>query len=238
MIVYPAIEAALQRKSDYVPSGKPRLWGSDMCYCPRKAMLRVKGFEPTIQFDTDALLRMRGGVVWEDETVSALQQAYGDAVSTQFRLDSPTWSCKVDAVLNHGRINPTLIKHKAVGDRWWNYDGNLPQAAHVGQLWLYGELYTEMYGIRPTLILFYRSWSNWAELLIDPDTYEYAGQMNGKPYSGQMSNNFSAIRTALETYYGENALPPVLEHKESGCTFRGKPSCQMYYHCHPKGELP
>lgn len=233
MIVYPAIEAAVNRKSDYVPSGKQRLWGSEMCYCPRKAVMRVQGFKPTIEFDTESLIRMRGGVVWEDETIGALQKQYGDAVSTQFRLDTDTWSCKIDALLDHGTLAPTVIEHKAVGDKWWNYENNLPQIAHVGQLWLYGELYTEIYGVRPTLILFYRSWSNWAELVIDPINLTYDGQMSGKPYSGKVNADFRSIRKTLEEYYAQTALAPTLVNREQGCTFRGKPSCSMYYHCYP-----
>lgn len=234
MIVYPAIEAAVTKPSDYVPTGNPRLWGSDMCHCPRKAMLRVQGNELTVDFTTEAKIRMRGGIVWEDETIGALTEAYGEDVGTQFALANDTWSCRVDAILYHGTRHPILIEHKAVGDKWWNYDGNLVQDAHVGQLWLYGELYTELYGIRPTLILFYRAWSNWAELTIDPVTYEYSGQMNGKPYAGQMETDYRAVRATLELYYRENALAPVLADKDRGCTFRGKPSCSMYYHCYPQ----
>lgn len=236
-LVYPAIVQAVNKERAYVSSGPRRLWGSDLGYCPRKAMLRVLGYPATIEFSTDAKLKMRAGVVWEDETIAALLDLYGDQrLITQFVLSTPVWSCKVDAVLDHHTDRPVLIEHKAVGDKWWNYKSSLPKPEHIAQLWLYGELYRELYDIPPRLILFYRSWGHYAEFALgsadSPTGLRVEGEIDGIAYTRTLDLPLAERRASLERSYASGQLPDRLANREDGCTFRGAPSCAMYYHCH------
>lgn len=247
--VMEAIRQDIERERNYESSGKPRLWSSDMGYCPRKALMRITGYEKTIDFSTESKLKMRGGVILEDETGRALQEVHGEQnVDTQFRFSTDIWSGKGDFVLYHGTMLPIIVEHKATGDKWWNYKGNIPNPAHVGQLWLYGELYREAHGIMPQLILFYRSWGHYAELELTEGAQgagiNCVGLMDDKPYESFVTPHPRSLRQALESYYatvqwdGTTAtcpeLPPRLDDMEAGCNFNGKPSCQMYYHCYPE----
>lgn len=234
MIVQSAIEQYVNTEEEYEPTGEPRLWGSDVGYCPRKAMLRVQGYPVTIDFSTDTKIRMSNGVAFEDETAKALLAVYGaERVDTQFVLSTDIWSCKVDFVIYHGTDHPVIIEHKATGDKHWNYNNSLPQPAHVAQLAIYGRLYKEVYGITPALILYYRSWGHYAELSISPDSQTYFGTMDGVPVNGDFPVDIDTLRATLENAYLADELPPILADKTAGCYFRGKPSCSMYYHCFP-----
>lgn len=245
-IVYSAIAEDVQREDEHEESDKPRLWASDIGYCPRKAILRVKGYEPTIDFDLDTKFRFRGGIIYEDDTGKALVNKYGTKnVDLQYVFKTSQWSGKADAVLFADSEKPIIIEHKATGDKWWNYKNNLPKPAHLAQLWLYGQLFYEEQGIRPTLILFYRAWIHWAEFQFQIDDEIVTGFIDGvpteaeiQPLTGEQKGQavLKSNRFQLQTMYelaskDPDYLPNRLLYKDDGCTFRGKPSCPMYWHC-------
>jgi hypothetical protein len=235
-IVRPALLKRLDAKDRprYSTDRKPKLWGSELGGCLRKAMLRVQGYEPTIEFSLDAKEAMHNGVMFEDDTLQALRDVYGDkAVIDQLALGDNLWSCKADFVLWHGTKNVTIIEHKAVGDKWWNYNNGFPKPEHCLQIWLYGYLYKKKFNVQPRLVLFYRSWGNYAELELKEEKglIRAVGEMNGDPYQKLIPLWADEIRQEAERLYANNELAEKLEDREGGCTFRGKPSCPMYYHC-------
>lgn len=236
-IVRSAMLSRLEDKDrpKYQSSGKPRLWGSELGGCLRKAMLRVQGYEPTLEFPIEAKEAMHNGIMFEADTLQALKQTYGEKnVLEQLALGDNLWSCKADFVLWHGTPNGTIIEHKAVGEKWWNYNNSLPKPEHCLQVWLYGYLYKKKFNVQPRLLLFYRSWGNYAELEItDHKAYLQAdGTMNGAAFSKKVTVWADEIRQEAERLYLANDVPGRLEDREDGCTFRGKPSCPMYFHCY------
>lgn len=203
-------------------------------------MLRVNQYKPTLEFPLVAKEAMHNGVVYEGDTGAALTMEYGSRITEQLYLGNRRWSCKADFVLDHGTQSPVIIEHKAVGDKWWNYDGKLPDTKHVTQLVLYKELYEEMFKVTPRLILYYRAWGHWAELELNLlpvgddgiQRIEVTGMMDDEEFSKLVAIDPVASMKILEDHYEHNHIPAPYPHKVDGeCTFKGKPSCPMYGHC-------
>lgn len=230
MIVYPAIVSDLEREP--YPPRETILWGSDMGSCVRKAILRTRAEPVSLPFSASALGYMQAGNMWEAETLRALQKAYPGIV-TQLELRTDLWSCKCDFVIGHNTGDPIIVEHKATGDKWWNYKNGLPKPEHIGQLWLYGNLYTQKFGIVPKLVLFYRSWGHYAEYAIGQDGRNIvaAGEMDGTPVSKVLPIEPDRWKVELEFAFHERELPPVLRNPDDGCLFNGKPSCAYYHSC-------
>jgi len=239
-----AIMSHLTREREPYKSSdrKPLLWASDMNKCSRKAMIRVTGIaEPTIVPDDQMQLYFQAGNMWEDDTLASLKWYYGDDLTDQLVLRNQFWSGKCDFALYHDDPDrqTVLIEHKAKGDKWWNYNGQLPQAEHVGQLYIYWHLYKELYGTEPKLVLFYRTWGKWAEFYIEPhdNGVKIHGIVDGKATVKRRAMNLHDTRKEVEGYYSTGELPPRLNDKEQGCTFRGKPNCAYYHYCWDGNEL-
>ncbi|MBC8485108.1 MAG: hypothetical protein H8D45_03600 [Bacteroidetes bacterium] len=231
MLVRKAIEESLKPRPQRV--GKTTLWVSDVGSCPRRAMMRCLGYKPEGEFPLSLREKFRYGVIFEDETGRALKEFYGDSFVDQLRLKNKIWSGKADFLLKDPL---TLIEHKATGSKYWGQYEGIPREAHVAQIVLYGQLYTELFGREPKLLLVYRAWSNYAELeIVDRgDIILCKGMMDDEPYQKELFLNVSARRQYLEEMYGKQELPPVVE--TSDCEFAGKPSCQYYHLCF--GEKP
>ncbi len=239
-IIRSALINRLQQERDYRSSSKPRLWASEAGGCARKAMLRIQGFQPTREFPIEAKEAMQNGVMFEADTEDALRLTYNGRLSTQVYLVNDQWSCKADFILDIGSAHPTIIEHKAQGEKWWNFQGSIPKHEHLVQILLYRHLYQEKYGVTPKLILFYRSWGHYAELEITTfDDYvdgvmrvQALGEMDGEPYHKVVALDPEQLRHHLEHLYTENILPERFPTKQEGlCTFKGRPSCPMYGHC-------
>jgi hypothetical protein len=233
-----AIEQHVTREREPYKSGdsKPLLWASDMNKCQRNAMLRVTSLaEPTIQPDTKMQLYFQAGNMWEDDTLASLRWYYGDDLTDQLVLKNDTWSGKCDFALYHDDADKqtVLIEHKAKGDKWWNYNDQLPQSDHVGQLYIYWHLYKKLYGSEPKLVLFYRTWGHYAEFYIEPQLgyIDIHGEIDGQAVVKRYTTDLAGVRQEMERYYTNGELPPRLLDKEEGCTFRGKPSCPFYDYC-------
>ncbi len=182
---------------------------------------------------------MQNGIMFEDDTAVALREAYGERLSRQVHIGNDFWSCKADFVIDLLGDRPIIIEHKAVGEKWWNFNGSIPKAEHALQLLLYRLLYQKMHGVVPQVILFYRSWGHYAELVLAPldmgdgvPRIEAAGEMDAEPYHKLLVLDPDEKRLAMEHVYSTGTLPDPYDHKIEGqCTFRGEPSCPMYGHC-------
>lgn len=219
-------------RGSWVPK---KMWASDAFGCLRKAVLKLQGYASTVTPAPTMLQAMRYGNLYEEDIVQAIIRQFGDQrVTTQLRLSDRFWSGKCDVVLDHGTPDPTIIEIKALNSKWWNYDDSLPKLEHVGQLCMYARLYYQQFGVMPKLVLFYRSWSDYAELTLTPQagSVTVSGTMNGEQFAKVLPVDVRARREAAEWAFNNRApLPDRLANKEDGCTFRGEPSCPMYYHC-------
>lgn len=232
------LQAEAGRGGSWVPT---RLWASDAFGCLRRAVLKLQGAATTVDPAPTMLQAFRYGNLYEDDIVAAVVRQFGEQrVTTQLRLGDDYWSGKADLVIDHGTPTPTIVECKALNSKWWNYQDSLPKIEHVGQVCMYGHLYSKQFGVTPNLILFYRSWSDYAELMVTPhdETVAINGVMNGSKVTKILLMNVRERREVAEWVFNNRApLPDRLTNKEDGCTFRGEPSCPMYYHCWPRQDL-
>lgn len=229
VIVRPAVAKSLEPK-EY--RGSTLLWASEIGGCPRKSLFRILGFKSEKEFPLELLEKFQFGKVLEDDTGRMLKEMYGNRLTNQLELRTKVWSGKCDWGLDVGRQNPILIEHKATGSKWWGKYESPPQDSHLAQLILYGQLYEEKYGIKPRLVLYYRAWSNWAELVLRDlgERVEVTGVMDGSDFRIERLMNVTQSRVYLEKYFSLQELPPY--RKEDECFFAGEPSCAYFNQCH------
>lgn len=163
-LIHNTVHAALtnrpERKRDY------SLWVSDMGRNPYGAIRRLLTgeLEP---FDYPTLMKMDGGAALEAFTLRQVAEGLERPVQTQFPLFNEIWSGYADLVIGHGSEEEVIIyDHKGSAGRWWDYRESLPRSADCCQVWMYGQLYFERFGVRPRLGLYYRGWGAWAEFEI------------------------------------------------------------------------
>lgn len=198
-----AIEKNLRMKPTRKVSND--LYVSDLGNDPAIAMARVLRGETTT-FDIDILEKMQYGNVLEADTIDALRFSHTNVI-TQFPLFNDVWSGYADAVIGHNFSDVSILEHKATGDKWWDYKESLPRAAHLCQLWMYGRLYGEMYGINnPRLLIYYRSWSHYAEFELWPDG-RITGVIDGKPVLRERSISPNLLRIELEEWHSKGIEP-------------------------------
>lgn len=228
------------------PESISKLWPSDLQGCPRKAILRVLGYEPTHEFSLSAQESMQAGVVWEAETLRALQEVLGiNRVTPQLYLSNRYWSGLADFVIDLGSKHPVIVEHKAQSSKWWNYRGCIPREGDLLQLWLYGQLYEEIYRQRPTLILYYRGWTNWAELNVYPDEgcINVSGFIDDQAMERTFEIDAPTLRTQAEALYTqaitEGSIPDRYSIEKEGlgfCRFKDQP-CTYYGWCWPEQKI-
>lgn len=207
MLVQDAVEQYVVSSPQRRGSGL--LYVSDLGAHPYKAMARILNGE-TAEFDTNTRIKMNYGNAFESETLRALRYAHPN-VQTQFPLYNDMWSGYADFVIGHGQELPIIIEHKATGDKWFDYKRSLPRPAHLCQLWMYGQLYQETYGVEPDLLLYYVAWGSFAEFLVTyHETRGYMkaeGRINGEHTTRSVRISPNLLRRELEHYYKTRTLP-------------------------------
>ena len=146
------------------PKRKKRteLYVSDLGNHPWKFMNRVIHQAET-DFPINVLDIMEQGSVLEAQVITALQRSHAN-VMTQFPLHNDIWSGYADIVIGHGTDDVLIADIKHTSNAWFDYKSSLPRAAHICQIWMYGYLYREMFGVTPKLKLYYKAWGQYAEL--------------------------------------------------------------------------
>ncbi len=160
--VYTALTSAPKRRLNKM------LWVSDLGKNPYSAVRRLWTGEMDT-FDYTALMRMDGGNALEAATLRHVAENLERPIRTQFPLFDDIWSGYADLVIGHGTDDVIIYDHKATAGKWWDYKESLPRVADCCQVWLYGELYNQMYGVVPGLGLYYRGWGTWGEFKIETD---------------------------------------------------------------------
>jgi hypothetical protein len=213
MIIHDALQAGLtnqpKRRIDKT------LWVSDLGRNPYGALKRLLTGE-TEPFDYQTMLKMDGGSALELSTLRHIAENIGRKVNTQMPLWNDIWSGYADLVIGHGSDNVIIYDHKGSAGKWWDYKDSLPRAADCLQVWMYGELYHQTYGIQPQLGLFYRGWESWGEFdisVIEDNAIGHVLQAFGQitDEKGQIIKNVSRIRrvnpywlqTNMQSYYGQ-----------------------------------
>lgn len=242
-IVRPLFLEGLNKPRTHRRSGAMRLYPSEAGGCNRRTMLRMN-HAPSKPFPLQVLEAMNNGNAYEDSTYEALVAAVGeDRITTQLQLQSPHWSGKCDFVLDHKTEKAIIIEHKATGQKWFDYKASLPKRDHVVQVALYETLYKKQFGFKPKLLLYYRAWGCWAEFHIQPREADIliVGAVNGVYRERVLPVNMTAAIRRLEYLKTKNKIPGRVDEaamEETGCTFRGEPSCGFYGLCWPKEATP
>lgn len=188
------------------------LWVSDLGNHPAKAMARILNGEQE-EFTVEVKEKMQFGNVLEADTAAMLAHNLSSPMIAQFPLYNNIWSGYADLVIDHLSDRVTILEHKVTGDKWWDYKGSLPRAAHVCQLWLYGRLYEENYGIRPRLILYYRAFGHYAELELSEERHRIVaeGIIDGEPVHRYRLVAPDLLREELEQYHLAREMPAATE---------------------------
>lgn len=234
--------------------GTPPLYVSELGYCPRKTILRVAGVEGE-PFPARVQEAMSLGVAYEDDTLKCLMHSNIWRIETQTSLRSEPWSGKIDFLVHRDNATPLIVEHKATGDKWWDYGYNLPKLQYVYQAAAYGVLYEQLFGVVPEVVLYYRSWSNWAEFVITriPATEDYdmvcanppatflrvEGEVSGvrraKTYHTDICEEMRTMAAHWHAWRADHncfpSIPLCGPNDSDGCTFRGEPNCPMWRHC-------
>ena len=241
-MIHEALLSAIDRpRPRYKSSGKMRLWVSELGYCPRKASLRIMGREPTGEFPVKIKEVMSLGNSYEDNTYGWLVKSFGSQISQGVAIGNDCWSGKIDFLLaaGNGRPNRTIIEHKATNNRYFDFHQNLPLPNHVCQAWMYGFLARQKWpdDLPPKIILFYRAWSSYAEfeLVEHEEGVRAQGTLNGEDVSRWLWLKPDEKRLELEEWFLRNEIPdtPSEPSAETGCLFRGEPSCTYFSTCFP-----
>lgn len=141
------------------------LYVSDLGRNPYAAIRRIMTGEVE-QFDYPTLMKMDGGNALEAFTLRQVAENLTRPIRTQFPLFNDVWVGYPDLVIGHGTEDVIICDHKGSCGKWWDYKESLPRSADCCQVWMYGQLYYEKYGVRPRLGLYYRGWGTWAEFEI------------------------------------------------------------------------
>lgn len=246
-IVYRAYEQYLkhdneQRSLEYLNtrdtsvSKRPNLWSSNIGKCPRQAILRTQGIQgETENFDTKSLDYMKAGVISEDLSILAMEHTYGNRVQSQFVLKYKMLSGKPDFVIDHLTPDVTVIEHKHTSSKFFDNDNKstIPRHEHIGQAMSYCYMYEHLYDLTPTIILFYKSWGNFAEFVLTRQDKEILIESNINGVHDVFTRKYDVYQDieSLMTWYETDGTPPRLEKKWKGCEFMGKKSCKFYDHC-------
>jgi hypothetical protein len=215
---------------------------SNLGRCIRSVLLGLSGVQGG-EFAQHIRECMDLGIIYEQHTESILREKYGSDLHTQFVLKDKIWSGKADFLLTPANEQPVIVEHKATNGAFFDYNGELPKWEHVCQLWLYGQLYNEIYHVKPQLILYYRAWgSNFAEFSLHPGSdFDQPsglaiGQVNGQKVKRPIAiETLDKRRKEFESAYA--LLPNVPEVPFStpcdagGCLFRGNRSCAYFESC-------
>lgn len=215
--------------------GRGSLWPSDVGKCHRAAIQRSRNAPGHSTFNTRGLDYMNTGSYTETETLKALKHVYAGRVTEQVVLKYQMWSGKVDFGIDIGTESPILIEHKTTSEKQFDSDANteLPKHEHVGQSVTYMWLYEKIYGITPMVLIFYKTWGNFAEFHLErvDRTIQLTSNINDiinvKNYDYDV---YGEIEKLMEAY-DQPVLPDRLDKKYKGCEFMGKPSCQFYNNC-------
>ena len=168
--VFKALTERPARRNDTV------LWVSDLGRNPYTTVRRLLTgeLEP---FDYPTQLKMDGGNAIEAFTLRQVAENLGRPIQTQFPLFNDIWVGYADLVIGHGTEDVIIYDHKASCGKWWDYKGVLPRSADCCQVWQYGQLYRDRFGVEPRLGLYYRGWGAWGEFQIEvvtpPDGKSY-----------------------------------------------------------------
>lgn len=159
-LIHNAVRAALMNRPERKPNNS--LWVSDLGRNPYSTVRRLLTGEPE-PFDYATALKMDGGAALESFTLQQIAQNLDRPIQTQFPLFSSVWTGYADLVIGHGSEDVIIYDHKGSCGRWWDYKESLPRSADCCQVWMYGQLYFERFGVWPRLGLYYRGWGTWAD---------------------------------------------------------------------------
>jgi hypothetical protein len=207
------------------------LWSSDVGKCHRQAILRVRGVPGVFSPGSRGLDYMHTGVITEADVGNGLRHVYGDRFTEQVVLKYEMWSGKADFGIDIGTSEPILIEHKTTSER--HFQGgrsDLPRHEHVGQAMSYLWLYEHLYGVTPTVLLFYKAWGSYAEYTIAKDG-TVQSDIAGVQDVFRIEHDFYAEIELFMKEYNSKGLPDKLDKKYKGCEFMGRPSCKFYKTC-------
>lgn len=217
--------------SNWPERHKGKLAVSEIGHCPRKALLRVHGIEPTDPYDVDLRRLMWSGKMAENKLEVALQTKYGDGLQTQIHVENAVFVGTVDFL-----TPDDVVEHKetATSNFWYK---RLPYDFHLFQVLAYRELLdNELL----EAILYYQNRGDWAEFRVWEVSGQilYEGHINNEYRGGDVATTLEREMKSLTFWYEQDKVPPRMEtpfEKNFYCTrmysANAYPSCTYWTHC-------
>lgn len=182
---------------------------SELGYHPFKVMDRILNGRSS-EFGMEVQDKMACGDAYEADLVPRIVNNLGATnYVAQFPIFNDFWSGYIDLVANFQKSDPLIVEVKGVDSTMFRF-GDFPRSTNVCQLWLYGQLYREKYGVQPALVLYYRSWGKWAEFELTelPGGYIRAvGAINGKEADIECKYRPRLLREQLEGLFASRSMP-------------------------------
>jgi hypothetical protein len=177
---------------------EPRLYVSSLGGCARQGFLSAFDHlsdhpfhvETSYPFDDYTIERMELGNELENLTWKALHNKLDGSIARNVPVGNEIWAGRIDFLIAQTPEFPSglIVEHK--GTSPWNFKPDrLPYLTHCYQVLAYESLLEPVVGYKVPAKLYYRSWDNWAELLIQESSYypikeytpviECSGYING-----------------------------------------------------------
>lgn len=162
-IIHNAVQKALMERTARRPGNM--LYVTDLAKNPYAAIKRVLTGELEV-FDYPTQLKMDGGKALEKASLREIAENIGRPSRTYFPLFNQIWTGEADMIIGHGSQDVIVVDHKGSAGEWWDYKESLPRSSDCLQIWQYGQLYHEQFGIWPQLRIYYRGWGTWGDFQI------------------------------------------------------------------------
>lgn len=233
MVIHDMIQRHIEQQreeSSWEKEHRGKLAVSEIGGCPRKAMLRLHGVEPSDPFDDFVLRLMWSGQMAESKLEAVLnEQLNGDFVSQQ-RVENEYFIGTIDFM-----TEIHVIEHKETGQNRFKYK-DLPYSFHCLQVLAYEHL---VEGYEMDALLYYQNQANWAEFRVwQEDVVQWEGYIDGKFKSGNVDTTLEEEMEALVVWYKRNEIPERYEtpfEKQYHCTrmysTNAYPGCSYYNFC-------
>jgi len=209
---------------------KGKLAASECGHCPRAAILRLNGVEPTDDFPLPDKRRM-----WSGKRAERKMEYVLDFLNVPYEqekhVENDIFIGTIDFLLKD-----VILEHKETATSNFHYK-RLPYDFHLVQVMVYKTLLEDEYR---DAIIYYQNRGNRAEFRVWQNVGQilYEGHIDGKYRQGEIGTTAEIEMQKLAYWYHKGELPPRYEtpfEVNFACTkmysVNAYPTCKYWTHC-------